>query len=129
MAASFGGISTSILTMPSAPVTKQRVDTWQVPGLDGYGAQLLGEGDSEFDVTAIVYCQASGLTSADAIAEQLIVNMELLQGTIISIVSDWGDNYENVLAIHMDPAVKQPCIYRGAMAVRVAIRWKCLTAN
>jgi len=55
--------------------------------------------------------------------------MELLQGTIIGITSDWGDDYENVLAVHMDPATKKPCIYKGANAVRVEIHWKCLTAN
>ncbi len=120
--ASIGGITTTIMR-GTPPTTKPRVDTWQVPGLDGYGAQLLGEGDSEFDLTTIFYA------ASDAAANSKIASCENLQGQLVNVITDFGDTYPNVLVVHMDPAIKRPMIYQGSNAIRVEIHWKLLTAN
>ncbi|MBE3131960.1 MAG: hypothetical protein IMZ55_00675, partial [Acidobacteria bacterium] len=54
MADTLGGVtSDAIHGWP--PGLKQRVATWQTPGIAGYGAQLLGLGDGEFQLSAVKF--------------------------------------------------------------------------
>jgi hypothetical protein len=111
------------------PQLRYRVDTWQVPGIDGYGAMNIGLGDAEFDLLAIVYCDSNDD------ANGLIVQFTQLQGTIITVFDDFGDEYVNILPVHVDTVnCKTPCIWYGdgqlnANAVRLEVKLKCLTTN
>ena len=120
---SIGDIGVDMIKGLPVP-TRYRVDTWQVPGLDGYGAQKLGSGDAEFDITVILYETDNANANAD------VYNLQQLQGELVTIVDDYGDTYNNVLVTKVDQAVKQPMIWDGhAAAVHVTIPLKCLTAN
>ena len=105
---------------------KNRVDTWEVPGVDGYGAQLLGKGDAEFELTTISYHGEEGDANLDAF--NTIKLCAAMQGTIQTITDDWGDEYENILITHYE-ATKQPCIKDGVKQVRIEGRWRCVTAS
>ena len=69
---------------------KERVVTWQVPGIDGYGAQLTGLGDSDAIFTAIEFDSHANIMTWFAAIEGH-------QGSVISIVDDQGVTHSNVL--------------------------------
>ncbi|MCL2647730.1 MAG: hypothetical protein FWD61_12090 [Phycisphaerales bacterium] len=122
---SIGTISFDIMRGLPA-LLKSRVDTWEVPGVDGYGAQLLGKGDAEFDLVTISYLGVGNSPNNEA--QFHILNCAAMQGTIQTIVDDWGDSYANIL-IHHYEAIKQPCIKDGVQQVRVEGHWHCITAS
>ena len=77
------GLVSCTFVKGTIPLLKMRVETWQVPGVDGYGAQLVGYGNAEFSVRAIGYGMFSVINSWAA-------SLESLQGTVVTIVDDWG---------------------------------------
>ena len=114
-------LSFSILRgLPS--LLKTRGETWEVPGLDGYGAQTLGQGDGEFDFTTITY----EIDTTDA--DNDIQTAQGAQSKLVAITDDWGNSFSNVLITHVDanqPDTKMPIIWQGnPNAVRVTIRWR-----
>lgn len=119
--ATIGGISVDILKgLPL--LKKERVETWVVPGLDGYGAQTLGQGDSEYDLVSVLYIVGANPNDD---ANTHIDACTALQGTVISLTDDWGDGYTKVLVVKVDPTnAKRPVIYQGVPGVRVEIAWK-----
>lgn len=119
---SIGGIDVAIVRgLPQR--MRPRVQTWEVPGLNGYGAAKLGNGNAPFEFSTITYAD-----SFDG-ANDVIDAMLPLQGTIVSIFDDWGDEYENVLLIEGVPS-KMPLIWEGnANAVRVTVQWKAVKTS
>lgn len=98
---------------------RTEMQTWRVPGLDGYGAMTIGQGDSEFNLTTILYVadNATAIAHRDAAIA--------LQGTLITIDDDWENNYQNVLVDHVDASnFAQPVIKDGEPAVRCEIRFR-----
>jgi hypothetical protein len=73
-----------------APRVKTRLELWRVPGLNGYGALVLGQNDSEFEFTAVCYSSAMGVLDWK-------LQIEALQGQIVSIINDLGITYSNCL--------------------------------
>jgi hypothetical protein len=119
--ASIGGQGFEIMRGHPAP-QKLRTEVWQVPGIDGYGVQTLGMGDSEFPLTTITY------VADNAAAEALITACAALQGTLVSITDDCGNTFTNILVKEFDPSkdllAKQPVIAAGyPAAFRVEFRW------
>jgi hypothetical protein len=92
---SIGGIACTFVR-GDAPLPKQRVMLWHVPGIDGYGAQRMGLGDSEFQFRCIAYGTVSAV-GAWAIAVQA------LQGQLVTIVNDWGTSYPRCLICRASP--------------------------
>lgn len=98
---------------------KQTVETWRVPGLDGYGAQTLGQGDAEFELETVAYF------FNNAAANATIDASEAMQGTVVNLVDDFGDEYDSALVTNVQVLPKQPCIKNGiTSAIRLTIRWK-----
>lgn len=62
---------------------KLRTRTWSVPGLNGYGAKVLGRGDSESEFVLV----KRGTFAAVMIWVALV---EAMQGTLVTVVNDWG---------------------------------------
>ena len=69
---------------------KERVEIWQVPGINGYGAQLTGLGDSDAVFTGVEFDSHANIIT-------WIAAIEALQGTVCSIVDDQGVTHSNVL--------------------------------
>lgn len=78
--ASVGGISCSFVR-GTAGALKERVELWQRPGLDGYGAQKLGLGDSDSSFRCSLY-------GDKATVYGWIGSLEALQGSIAVVVND-----------------------------------------
>jgi hypothetical protein len=91
-----------------APTPKQRVITWQVPGIDGYGAQLLGYGDGDFEFHAIAY----GTALEILLWSQAI---ERHQGQIVSIIDDFGTVYTLCLITRVTPLKRTAALVPGTI--------------
>jgi len=89
MASSIGGIACDMVK-GIAPGQKTRTETWQVPGISGYGAATLGAGDSETAFTCIKYAASAALDIWE-------VSIEALQGQIVTLVNDRGKTYTSFL--------------------------------
>lgn len=102
---------------------KSRLDIWEVAGQDGCGVEVLGLGDSDFDVKFASYFHGSGYLDD---AETFIAACEALQGTIVTIVDAFGTSFDGCLIEHVETAdCEKPCILYGDNAVRVGIQIKC----
>lgn len=99
-----------------SPGLKMRSRVWNVPGLHGYGLQLLGLGDAPFEFAAVQFGSGATLeTWADSI--------DALQGTIVTIVNDLGISYGNCFIEQVGPlqlttAMAVGYSVRGELAVR-----------
>jgi len=94
---------------------KQRVEVWQRPGIDGYGAMALGLGDSSFFFTLVVF---------DTIAnvEAWILLVEALQGSVISVVDDWGVNHSSLLVEEVSEPRRSVALGNGGARGELKIR-------
>lgn len=69
-------------SIPSA--LSKRVEVWQTPGVDGYGVQLHGQGDGDFELRAVY----RGSSAADVAAWH--GNLLGLKGTLVTVSNDVG---------------------------------------
>lgn len=89
--ATLGSVTCDIINEREAAHTlRQRTETWQTPGVDGYGAQTLGRGDSAIRFEVVKYDNRDNL-------ETWIGNVEAVQGTVVSITDNDGVVFTNVL--------------------------------
>ena len=100
MAASVGGVSCTFVKGVASDPT-ERVVIYQVPGIDGVGAQLLGLGDAAFRFQAVLYGTAAALTT-------WIASMQALKGTLVTIVDDWAISHTNCLIVRLGQPRKRP---------------------
>ena len=114
--ATVGGYSVDVLR-GLVPALKEAIAVWDVPGLDGHGAQQVGYRSPVASLLAI------SLVADNATANTLISNLESLQGTSVTIVDDHGDTYTNCLVVTVDTSnAKKAAIVDGASGYRVAVR-------
>ena len=129
MSVDFGGVTFDIVRGYPQPL-KTRNETWEVPGLDGVGAQTLGQGNARTQMTGVAYLFDNGDFAANnAAADALILAAAALQGTLIANFTDsFGTEYYNFFVEEMDCSgkdLKKACIYQGdPNAVRVALAWR-----
>ena len=81
--AAIGAISCTYLR-GTFPALKARTLRWNVPGIDGYGLQVLGDGDAGCGLSAV-------LISSDALVDVWYVLLQAAQGTIVAATNDHGD--------------------------------------
>jgi hypothetical protein len=102
MAANVGGTACDFVKgVPRA--LKTGVVHWTVPGLDGYGAQTLGQRGSEFRFQAVKYGSIAAVNT-------WVTAIEAHQGTVITIENDWGDEHLNMLVVHVGQPIKRVAI-------------------
>lgn len=105
------------------PAMKTRTETWEVPGIQGYGALRLGEGDAAFELVAVLYC------ADNATAQTQKGYIENLQGTVVDVTDDFGDTYNGIVVKHVD-VTKTPRIWNGhADARRLEARFQLCTSG
>jgi hypothetical protein len=83
------GLQTCTFVRGIIPVPKLRNMKWEVPGLNGYGLAILGYGDTQFRLAAVVY---GTLTSCHAAA----IALEQMQGTIVAVATDLGQSSNSI---------------------------------
>ena len=91
--ASVGGLSCDSV-QGELPGLKTMLDVWHVPGLDGVGAMDVGQGDA----VAQIEIHKFGNIAAVSTWVGLI---EAMQGTLVTIVSDWAVTYTSILIRHV----------------------------
>ena len=102
---SIGGVVCTFVR-GEAPLPKQRVMLWHVPGIDGYGAQCMGLGDSEFQFVCVAY--GTRLTVG-----QWATAVQSLQGKLVIVVNDWGTAYSRCLVCKISPPRYSPALFQG----------------
>lgn len=93
--AGVGGIACTFVK-GAARGLKDRITLWQSPGRTGYGAHVTARGDAEFHFRAINYHNPGAV-------EAWARDIEALQGTVVSIVDDWGFTHINCLITRVGP--------------------------
>jgi len=97
MAGTVGGIAaTFVRGRPRA--LKTALDIWTVAGRDGYGAMDIGLRNSEFRFEVVQY-------DTEANLETWSLNIEALQGGIITIVNDRGFSYDKMMLVRVRQVV------------------------
>ena len=99
----------------SWPAPKMRSETWTVPGISGYGLQLLGYGDSAFQVTAV-------LLSNDLGVDLWAAALYAMQGQIVGLVNDFGDATSRAFLQTVGPVEKRAALGPGGITRRGEIR-------
>lgn len=124
-----GGETVNILRGIPQKLTA-RVDKWEVPGLDGYGAQTSGSGKGEIEFTSITYC------ASNSAANTHINNCLNKVGTVVTVVDNFGDSHPNMLVEAVNVAqAKKLMIWTDSggtthtSAVRVELHWKLCTSS
>lgn len=103
--ASVGGLACSIVR-GNLTAKKIRTNVWEVAGINGYGAQQAGYGDSPFRVTAVLYSTAAGVqTWANLLAA--------MQGSVVTIINDWGNTFTGCLLVRVSEPQKTPAVGAG----------------
>lgn len=102
MMATIGGVACEFVK-GDPPRLKTRVIVWQGPGLTGYGAQTLGKGDAAFTVRAIKYGTATVVKAWHA-------NLEAVQGTVLTIINDWGVSSTQCLVLRVGVLARTPAL-------------------
>lgn len=114
--AAIGGVSCFSLHGPIGDL-KERSETYQHPGFDGFGIQLLGQGDSNFNLIAKQIANIATVT-----AWKLAV--EALQGTVVSVTDDTGETYTSLFVedvkvgpyeMRMNPATYNPASHAATV--------------
>ncbi len=106
MAHSLGGVACLIIKgIPSGP--REVVEFWHDPGFNGFGAQKLGLGDTEFQLELLHIDTSANI-------DIWIAAVEALQGTLVSLIYDnteWDKTYSNLLITKITQPVKKRVIY------------------
>jgi hypothetical protein len=111
-----GGITVDL--MNGFPATmQQRVDMWQTPGIDGYGAQKIGRGNGEYALSTITY------KTSDADANSHIAACAALAGTVVSITDEWGDTYSSSSIVLKVVSNKSYVLKEGVATWRCECQW------
>jgi len=97
-----------------APLPKQRLALWQVPGIDGFGAQKMGLGESEFQFVAVRY-------GTPAVVGAWALAVQALQGQVIAVVNDWGTAYGRCLVAKISPPRYRPAYGQGGARGEIAL--------
>jgi hypothetical protein len=113
--AAIGGISCTFLR-GQLPAKKARVRVWEIPGLDGVGAQILGLGDSGGELRAVQFGTYSQVVTWVAL-------LEAMQGSLVTVVNDFGQStplflVESVSVPRIRPAIGSGYTTRGELSIR-----------
>ena len=82
---------------------KERVSTWGLPGLDGYGAQRMGLGNAPFAFVAVLY-------GTEAAIDTWIIRIASIQAQIVSVRDDWNKPHFKLLVTRVEEPQKTPAI-------------------
>ena len=85
---------------------KARGEVWQTPGVNGYGAHVLGTGDADWVCTAVRYETAANV-------ETWLRTIEALQYSTITIVDDYGVTYTNLMVTRVESMQKEAAVGSG----------------
>jgi hypothetical protein len=101
------------------PQMAQLSEQWHVPGVDGDGLALLGLTCEPFRLTAVIYSSQSGLT-------ELLYTLIGLQGQIVGITNDVGQEISAYLKQVGPPKRETACIPGSAITQKATVEVTCV---
>jgi len=107
MPGTIGGIACSRVS-GTLPAWREESQVWRIPGLDGFGIALLGRGDGETELRAVLYSSSAGV---DAWAASL----HALQGQIVAITTERGQSYASCFLVRVGNLVTQAARMPGTV--------------
>jgi len=96
---------------------KEEVDVWRTPGIDSYGAQLVGYGDSGFAFDAVLYDTLTNI-------ETWTSDLEALQGTVVTAEDDFGFTYSTLLVTTVGMPVTIGAFLPSALPPSASARYR-----
>jgi hypothetical protein len=78
----------------------QRTEVWATPGMDGVGAQNVGRHQGAMRFLAVLFDTSANVTD-------WFSDLEAKQGSIGTIVDDWGTSHTNCLIVHVGERIKR----------------------
>ncbi len=119
--ASIGGITCTFLR-GFVPSMKQESAISRRPGIDGYEIQLLGRGDSQGRIVAVLYSSNAGCNAWAA-------SIQALQGQVAAITNDHGDT--GSAYVHHVAQPEKRAAYRPGTTItqRMEIQIQTLTVS
>lgn len=109
-----GSLSVDLLS--GTPLSmRERVETWNVPGLDGLGAQLLGQGTASTKLVTVT------LLASAALANAHIAAAEALVGTIVTVTDDSSQSFANCLVLGVLVTEKRAVVHEGSVKFRTVL--------
>lgn len=95
---------------------KQEVETWRVPGRDGYGAQVTGLGGGEFAFRCILYGDREAI-------DEWIADMEgLASQDDVEVDNDWGTTFTKLLVREVSAPSETVALHAGGIRCEIMIR-------
>lgn len=105
MAGSIGAVACSRVIGHARPQAT-RVQVWQIPGVDGYGAHLLGLGNSESQFTAVAFGRDTVLVGFIHLPTWY-ASLRATQGTIVTVTNELGIAFTNQLIVEISDPQRQ----------------------
>jgi hypothetical protein len=96
--ASIGNVACSIVRGNRTP-QQERIETFEIPGIDGVGIHKYGKGGGQWQAEAAYY-------SSGANVEAWYVSLCELQGQIVIVINDWAVTIPDVLVLQVGPLQK-----------------------
>lgn len=112
--AGIGGV-TCLMVKGEGLDNTQRVEVYQVPGHDGYGALKLGLGDSAWSFRGVLLDSLANVNT-------WVASLQALKGAVISVVDDFGTTHTNLLVREVSPPQRDAVVHLGTLKVRGEMR-------
>ena len=108
------GSITCTFVRGEASLPKQRLNVWQVAGVDGFGAQKMGLGDSPFQFVCVLY-------GTPAVVGAWAASIQNLQGSVVAAINDWGTTYGDCLICRVSPPRFTPALHQGGARGEIVV--------
>jgi len=125
MAGTIGSLACSRVIGHARPQAT-RVQTWQIPGVNGYGAHLLGDGNSESQFVAVVYGRDT-VVSGVVHLPTWYASLRDIQGTIVTITNEQGIAFSNQLVLEVGDARRQTANDLNNITARFEVNIRTVT--
>ena len=108
MGANVGGVSCDFVRhRPGVRGQQKRVQIWEVPGYDGFGALIMGKSGALFAFTVIKF-------GTGAQVQTWIDAVEAKKGSLVTIEDDWGTEHTGCLIRRMGTPAKEAAHIPGS---------------
>lgn len=105
MSGSIGGVPCTFVR-GTLPAWREESEVWRIPGVDGFGITLLGRGDAETELRAVLFSNNLGVNLWTG-------QLQALQGQIVAVTNDHGDSYAYCFLTRVGNVAKQAAYMPG----------------
>lgn len=125
MAGSIGAVECSRVIGHARPQAT-RVQTWQIPGIDGYGAHLLGAGNSESQFVAVAFGRDTVISGVIHLPTWYDA-LRATQGTIVTVTNEIGHAFSNQLILEVSDPIRRTANDLNNITARFQVNIRTVT--